>query len=75
VKIAFAEWVALCQDLRRAGGAREVLGLLFGPPGWRADGTGRTTRAIRRAAGIPDDSRSRRTAHRGVVVERDAAGG
>lgn len=60
VKIAFAEWVALFRDLRRARSAREVLGLLFGPPGWRADGSGQTTRAIRRAAGIPDDSRARR---------------
>jgi hypothetical protein len=61
--------------MRRVRSAREVLGLLFGPPGWKADGTGQTTRAIRRAAGIPDDSRSRRTAHRAVAVERDAAGG
>lgn len=57
LKIVFAEWAALLRDLRAARSAREVLGLLFGPPGWKADGSGQTTRAIRRAAGIPEDSR------------------
>jgi sterol desaturase/sphingolipid hydroxylase (fatty acid hydroxylase superfamily) len=74
VKIAFAEWVALVRDLRAARGWREILGLLFGPPGWKADGTGRTTRAIRRAASIPDDSRARRTLQPAVAMERDARG-
>lgn len=59
LKIVFAEWAALFRDLRAARSAREVLGLLFGPPGWKADGTGQTTRAIRRAAGIPEDTRQR----------------
>lgn len=57
LKIVFAEWAALLRDLRAARSAREVLGLLFGPPGWKADGSGQTTRAIRRTAGIPEDSR------------------
>jgi sterol desaturase/sphingolipid hydroxylase (fatty acid hydroxylase superfamily) len=57
LKIVFAEWAALLRDLRAARSAHEVLGLLFGPPGWKADGSGRTTRAIRRAAGIPENSR------------------
>lgn len=74
VKIAFAEWVALVRDLRAARGGREVLGLLFGPPGWRADGAGQTTRAIRRAAGVADDSRVRRALRPAVAVERDARG-
>jgi sterol desaturase/sphingolipid hydroxylase (fatty acid hydroxylase superfamily) len=74
VKIAFAEWVALVRDLRAARGWREILGLLFGPPGWKADGTGHTTRAIRRAASIPDDSRARRTLQPAVAMERDARG-
>jgi sterol desaturase/sphingolipid hydroxylase (fatty acid hydroxylase superfamily) len=74
VKIAFAEWVALVRDLRAARGWREVLGLLFGPPGWKADGTGQTTRAIRRSASIPDDSRARRTLQPAVAMERDARG-
>ena len=73
VKIAFAEWVALVRDLRAARNWREVLGLLFGPPGWRADGSGRTTRAIRREAGIADDSRARRVPQPAVAVGRDVA--
>jgi len=74
VKIAFAEWAALVRDLRAARGWRAVLGLLFGPPGWRADGAGQTTRAIRRAAGVADDSRVRRALQPAVAVERDARG-
>lgn len=57
VKIAFAEWVALFRDLRSAKGFREALGYVFHAPGWRPDGSGVTTRAIRRAAGIAEDSR------------------
>lgn len=74
VKIVLAEWLALYRDLRRARSLREVLGLLFGPPGWTADGSGQTTRAIRRAAAIPDDSRARRALQSAVAVERDARG-
>lgn len=74
VKIAFTEWAALVRDLRAARSSREVLGLLFGPPGWKADGSGQTTRAIRRAAGIADDSRARRALRPAVAVKRDAAG-
>lgn len=59
LKIVFAEWAVLLRDLRAARGVREALGLLFGPPGWKADGTGQTTRAIRAAAGIPEDTRTR----------------
>ncbi len=33
--IAFHEWLAMARDLRRARGARQVLGCLFAPPGWR----------------------------------------
>lgn len=59
IKIAFAEWAALLRDLRSARSLREALGMMFGPPGWKIDGSGRTTRAIRRAAGIAEDTRSR----------------
>lgn len=57
VRIAFAEWAALAADLRRAKSVREVLGYMFRAPGWRPDGTGLTTRAIRQAAGIAEDTR------------------
>lgn len=57
VRIAFAEWAALAADLRRAKSVREALGYMFRAPGWRPDGTGLTTRAIRQAAGIAEDTR------------------
>jgi len=74
VKIAFAEWVALFRDLRAARSLREALGLAFGPPGWKPDGSGRTTRAMRRAAGIPEDSRLRAPGA-ALAAERDASSG
>lgn len=57
VKIAFAEWAAMLADLRRARTPAEALGYMFRAPGWRPDGTGFTTRAIRAAAGVAEDSR------------------
>lgn len=71
VKIVIAEWVALYRDLRAARGWREVLGLAFGPPGWKADGSGQTTKAIRRDAGIPEDSRASGPVV-AIAAERDA---
>ena len=50
LRIAFHEWAAIARDVRGARSLREVLGYLFGPPGWRPDGKGPTTRNIRRAA-------------------------
>jgi sterol desaturase/sphingolipid hydroxylase (fatty acid hydroxylase superfamily) len=58
VKIAFAEWLALSRDLRAARGWREAAGYMFRAPGWKPDGSGRTTQAIREAAGIPEDTRA-----------------
>jgi sterol desaturase/sphingolipid hydroxylase (fatty acid hydroxylase superfamily) len=58
VKIVFAEWGVLCRDLRGAKTLREVLGYTLAAPGWKPDGTGTTTRAIRKAAGIPEDTRT-----------------
>lgn len=57
LKIAFAGWVEMLRDLRGARSLRDALGYLFGPPGWRPDGSGQTTAAIRRAAGVKGDSR------------------
>lgn len=57
LKIAFAEWAAMIRDLRRARSLREIAGYLIGPPGWKPDGSGMTTGAIRRGAGIVSDSR------------------
>jgi sterol desaturase/sphingolipid hydroxylase (fatty acid hydroxylase superfamily) len=51
--IEFREWAALARDLWRARSLREIGGYLFGPPGWRPDGQGQTTEALRRAAAAP----------------------
>ncbi|NWG46235.1 MAG: sterol desaturase family protein [Alphaproteobacteria bacterium] len=45
--IAFHEWVAMGRDALSARSLRGALGYLFGPPGWREDGTGRTVRVIK----------------------------
>jgi sterol desaturase/sphingolipid hydroxylase (fatty acid hydroxylase superfamily) len=47
--IAFHEWLAMARDLRAAHGLRQALRLMFGAPGWRADGHGQTSAAIRAA--------------------------
>jgi len=47
IRIAFHEWIAMFRDLAAAKSMREAAGIVFGPPGWRVDGTGRTSAAIR----------------------------
>ncbi|GAB2561370.1 sterol desaturase family protein [Spirosoma areae] len=47
VRIAFHEWVAIGQDIRRAGSLRSALGYIFGPPGWSHDGSRKTTKQLR----------------------------
>lgn len=50
--IVFREYAAIVADLRRSTGLRDVVGYLFGPPGWSPEGSGETSRRIRaRAAG------------------------
>ena len=48
-RIAFHEWAALGRDLGRARSVRAAFGAVWGPPGWKADGTGLTSEAIRKA--------------------------
>ena len=48
-RIAFHEWIAMARDLTSAQSVREAAGLVLGPPGWRADGRGSTSRNIRAA--------------------------
>ncbi|MEZ5660833.1 MAG: sterol desaturase family protein [Burkholderiaceae bacterium] len=50
--IEFTTWASLARDLLSARSLREVGGYLFGPPGWRPDGAGETTEALRAAAGL-----------------------
>jgi sterol desaturase/sphingolipid hydroxylase (fatty acid hydroxylase superfamily) len=52
--VEFHEWASLARDLWRARSLREYLGYLFAPPGWRPDGEGLTTAALRRAAAAPE---------------------
>jgi sterol desaturase/sphingolipid hydroxylase (fatty acid hydroxylase superfamily) len=47
LRIAFHEWRALGRDVWHAPSLRAALGYAFGPPGWRHDGSGDTTAAVR----------------------------
>jgi sterol desaturase/sphingolipid hydroxylase (fatty acid hydroxylase superfamily) len=47
LRVAFHEWAAIGKDLTRAGSAREVVGYLFGPPGWSPDGSRETSTMLR----------------------------
>jgi sterol desaturase/sphingolipid hydroxylase (fatty acid hydroxylase superfamily) len=56
IEIEFAHWAGLWTDLRSARSIGEGLGYLFLPPGWRPDGSGETTKALRREADLPPRS-------------------
>jgi hypothetical protein len=47
LRIAFHEWAAIGRDLLAARSLREGFGSVFGPPGWRVDGQGLTSKRIR----------------------------
>jgi sterol desaturase/sphingolipid hydroxylase (fatty acid hydroxylase superfamily) len=47
LKVELHQWVELFKDLGEAKSVREVVGLLFKPPGWRANGAGETTQELR----------------------------
>ncbi|HEY4374547.1 MAG TPA: sterol desaturase family protein [Burkholderiales bacterium] len=47
LRIVFHEWLGLGRDLMRARSPRAVFGHVLGPPGWREDGSGLTTAALR----------------------------
>jgi len=47
LKIAFHEWWGMIRDLSRARSLTEAAGYVFGPPGWKPGGRGRTTAAIK----------------------------
>ncbi|WP_018619697.1 sterol desaturase family protein [Spirosoma luteum] len=47
VRIAFHEWAAIGQDIRRSGSWQAAVGYLFGPPGWSHDGSRKTTKQLR----------------------------
>jgi hypothetical protein len=57
IRIAFHEWAAMFRDVGRARRLREFVGYIFGPPGWRPDGSGPTAANIR-AAWVRDGASS-----------------
>jgi sterol desaturase/sphingolipid hydroxylase (fatty acid hydroxylase superfamily) len=48
LRVAFHEWVGIFTDLSRSRSPREVLGYLFGAPGWSPDGSRQTSTMLRR---------------------------
>lgn len=50
IRIALHEWLAIARDVGRSGSIREMAGVIFGPPGWKADGTGETSQVMRARA-------------------------
>ncbi len=52
LRVEFQAWGQLVRDLVRARSLRAVLGTLLMAPGWRADGPGETTEALRSKAGL-----------------------
>ncbi len=60
LRVAFHEWMAIGRDLVTARSVRDVLGYLFGPPGWSPDGSRDTSKTLKArwaasqaAAGLP----------------------
>ncbi len=48
-RVAFHEWVGIFRDVKSAKSPREVLGYIFGPPGWSPDGSRKTSASIKAA--------------------------
>ncbi|MES1201358.1 MAG: sterol desaturase family protein [Pseudomonadota bacterium] len=48
-RVAYHEWIGIARDVASAKSMREVLGYMFGPPGWSPDGSRKTTRSIKAA--------------------------
>jgi sterol desaturase/sphingolipid hydroxylase (fatty acid hydroxylase superfamily) len=46
-RVAFHEWAGIFRDVGNAKSPREVLGYVFGPPGWSADGSRKTSASIK----------------------------
>jgi sterol desaturase/sphingolipid hydroxylase (fatty acid hydroxylase superfamily) len=47
LRIAFHEWASIGRDLLRAGSVSDVIGYLFGPPGWSPDGSRDTSASLK----------------------------
>lgn len=49
VRVALHEWAGIWRDVTHAKSLREVIGYVFGPPGWSPDGSRKTSRSIKEA--------------------------
>ena len=49
--VELEHWATLARDIATAGSPWTAVGYLLRPPGWRPDGAGETTEALRRRAG------------------------
>ena len=47
LRVAFHEWMGIGKDLLSARSPREVVGYLFGPPGWSPDGSRDTSATLK----------------------------
>jgi sterol desaturase/sphingolipid hydroxylase (fatty acid hydroxylase superfamily) len=47
LRVAFHEWIGIGRDLAGSRSPREVLGYLFGPPGWSPDGSRETSATLK----------------------------
>jgi len=47
LRVAFHEWIGMAKDLLTARSPREVVGYLFGPPGWSPDGSRDTSATLK----------------------------
>jgi sterol desaturase/sphingolipid hydroxylase (fatty acid hydroxylase superfamily) len=47
LRVAFHEWIGIGKDLAGSRSPREVLGYLFGPPGWSPDGSRETSKTLK----------------------------
>lgn len=50
LRVEFGQWVQLARELLAARSLSAVVGLLFKPPGWSAEGPGETTEELRQRA-------------------------
>jgi len=48
-RVAFHEWAGIWRDVTHAKSPRDVLGYIFGPPGWSPDGSRKTSASIKAA--------------------------
>ena len=48
-RVALHEWAGILRDVRQSKSFGEVLGFLFGPPGWSPDGSRKTSASIKAA--------------------------